>query len=228
MKQSLAIERQDMTSAEHCIQFLKLCELNWSIEVSALALRNLTDRKRTGVLYMPLTEDVVKLNKYLVGQANSIDDVLDVVSKTTMLDYSKKKKADSANEVALSLTDFERSLLKVVDRIEIRGKKGLTVPLLLSEEMIIWIDKLVKARTKFIPSKNQYLFASFGEFSHLRGSDVLRKFSQECGATKPELLTSTKLRKHIASLAQVVSLKEHELDSLATFLGHDIRVHTQF
>jgi len=29
-------------------------------------------------------------------------------------------------------------------------------------------------------------------------------------------------------MAQVVSLKEHETESLATFMGHDITVHRQF
>jgi len=57
---------------------------------------------------------------------------------------------------------------------------------------------------------------------------VLRIFSGDCGAKNPELLTSTRLGKQIVSLAQVVSLKENELDSLATFMGHDLRVHTQF
>jgi len=47
---------------------------------------------------------------------------------------------------------------------------------------------------------------------------VLRIFSGDCGAKNPELLTSTRLGKQIVSLAQVVSLKENELDSLATMI----------
>ena len=72
------------------------------------------------------------------------------------------------------------------------------------------------------------MFANATEQSHFRGSDVLRKYSVDCVAKKPHTLTSTKLRKHTASTAQVVSLKENELDSLASFLGHDLRVHTNF
>ena len=56
----------------------------------------------------------------------------------------------------------------------------------------------------------------------------MRKFATECKAKQPHLLTSTKLRKHVASLAQVLSLQPNELDSLATFMGHDLRVHTQY
>lgn len=114
------------------------------------------------------------------------------------------------------------------ERIEIRGKRGRTVPVLLTEEMTSSIDTLLIARPSFVASNNPFLFATVGEHSHFRGSDSMRKFAVDCGAKKPTLLTSTKLRKQIASLAQVVNLKDNELDSLATFLGHDLRVHTQF
>jgi len=253
VKQAEALERCDQEVAERCVEFLKLCQIKWSNEVSAVALRNITDRKRSGVLFVPLTEDVVKLNTFLNAEATSLaptvaTDVGDFmamtqvvlakvilfnrkrqgeVSKVTVDDYKKKGKAQNS-DAALSLTDFERSLLNVLERVEIRGKKGRTVPLLLTEEVVSWIDVLVAARNTFVSANNPYLFASNGEHSHLRGSDVLRKFAVDCGAKKPELLTSTRLRKQIASLAQVVSLKENELDSLATFMGHDLRVHTQF
>ena len=59
-------------------------------------------------------------------------------------------------------------------------------------------------------------------------SEILRKFARESGAEKPELLTSTALRKHIATMSQVLNLKDHELDVLADFLGHDVRVHRHF
>ena len=42
------------------------------------------------------------------------------------------------------------------------------------------------------------------------------------------MLRSTKLRKQIATLSQVLNLKENGLDILANFLGHDIRIHQEF
>ena len=221
--------------------------------MSSVALRTITDRKRSGVLFLPLTEDVMKLNTFLNVNAVSLAPPVatDVsafmamtqvvlakvilfnrkrqgeVCKITVDDYKKKGKAQNS-DAELSLTDFERTLLKVFDRVEIRGKRGRTVPLLLTDEVTSWTDTLVAARTTFINTNNPYLFASNGEHSHFRGSDALRKFSVDCGAKKPELLTSTRLRKQIASLAQVVCLNENELDSLATFMGHDLRVHTHF
>lgn len=40
--------------------------------------------------------------------------------------------------------------------------------------------------------------------------------------------TSTRLRKHIATISQVLNLQENESDQLADFLGHDIRVDRQY
>ena len=37
-----------------------------------------------------------------------------------------------------------------------------------------------------------------------------------------------KLRKHVATTAEVLGLKEHEMDMLANILGQDIRIHTEF
>jgi len=253
IKHCQALEREDTAVAESCTSFLTLCQKRWPDNVSAVALRNISDRKRTGVQCMPLTEDVVKLNHYLVAEANrltgmsevTVDDVLTLtqvvlakvilfnrkrqgeVSKIKLSDYNMKRKADNS-EIALALTDFERALLQTLERIEIRGKRGRTVPVLLTQEMTRWIDHLLTVRSTLIPETNQYLFATVGEYARFRGSDAMRKFAIECKATKPFLLTSTKLRKHVASMAQVLSLQPNELDSLATFMGHDLRVHTQY
>lgn len=40
--------------------------------MSSVALRNISDRKRSGVLFVPLTEDVVKLNSFLTAEATSL------------------------------------------------------------------------------------------------------------------------------------------------------------
>lgn len=53
-------------------------------------------------------------------------------------------------------------------------------------------------------------------------------FAQICGAKNPEYLRSTHVRKHIATLSLVLNLKNNELDQLANFLGHNIRVHRDF
>ena len=39
---------------------------------------------------------------------------------------------------------------------------------------------------------------------------------------------STKLQKYIATISEVLSLKENEVDWLARHLGHDVMVHREF
>lgn len=59
------------------------------------------------------------------------------------------------------------------------------------------------------------------------GSDSIREFVSKCGAKHADLITSTKLRKQLATLAEVLNLKENSQDILATFQGHDIRIHRE-
>ena len=47
-------------------------------------------------------------------------------------------------------------------------------------------------------------------------------------ARKPETLSSTKLRRQVATLTRVLNRNDTEQDLLADFLGHDIRVHRKF
>ena len=44
----------------------------------------------------------------------------------------------------------------------------------------------------------------------------------------PELIKSTKLRKYIATVAQIASLNENELEWLSGHLGHNMSVHREY
>lgn len=93
------------------------------------------------------------------------------------------------------------------------------------------LDLLLSLREEVgVSPENNYIFASctHGAQYSYRGSDCLRMFSNDCGANAPETLRSTKVRKHIASVSQILNLKKNELDSLAKFMGHDIRIHREF
>lgn len=151
------------------------------------------------------------------------------VSKMTRSDYESKRSADVDGPIADTLTGLEKKLCDVLKRSEIKGKRGRTVPVLFSTQAIHYIDSLLEKRAELVPDENQFLFARLTPFkTHIRGTDTMRKFASLCGAERPECLRSTKLRKHIATLSQVMNLKENELDILAKFLGHDIRVHREY
>ncbi|XP_059372850.1 uncharacterized protein LOC132110302 [Carassius carassius] len=61
-----------------------------------------------------------------------------------------------------------------------------------------------------------------------RGGECINKAACECGIKNPEALSSTRLRKHIATMSKILNLNENEADQLADFLGHDIRIHRQY
>ena len=262
--QGKSIQEADEDMIKKVKSFHELCELNWTEEISTHALRTLYEGKRNQVKALPLTEDIVRLSKYLKDESKKCKDSLTSSSTSTVEnslcwkklnemtlsriilfnrrrqgeasrikidDYQNKPKPNGQKVLLEGLSDVERELCRTLNRIEIRGKKGKTVPILLSSDMIESIDLLLKHRKDVgVVSGNRYLFArsNFGSVGHIRGSDCLRELSVQCGANEPENLRSTKLRKHIATVSQIVNLQENELDILATFMGHDIRVHRQF
>lgn len=133
------------------------------------------------------------------------------------------------NSNEFGLTKFEMELIQTYKRIEIRGKRGRHVPIILTELMTQGLETLLKLRSIFVMESNPYIFALLScSDSYIKATDVLRKFSVECGASDPTTLRSTKLRKHIATQSQVLSLAENEMDMLAGFMGHSKDVHKAF
>lgn len=70
-----------------------------------------------------------------------------------------------------------------------------------------------------------YLFANIGTVQPISGYKVLRKYACNCGAKNPNALTATRLRKHLATLCQVFSMSENDIEQLATFMGHSVGIH---
>ena len=136
--------------------------------------------------------------------------------------------------VEKSLDDIEKQMLEKYSLVHIVGKRGRIVPVLLDKEMSTAIeDYLIKYRQEslkdFILPENDFLFAcQYSQQGHLRGSDCLREIVNEADLSNPELVTSTKLRKQVATMTQVVNLPNNELDVVAQFMGHDINVHREF
>jgi len=120
-----------------------------------------------------------------------------------------------------------------LDMVEIKGKRGRKVPVLLTKEVRKAIDILVEKRSEVgVNPDNPYLFAAPGNGSlgHLRPGECIRKvvMSENLQLEKPEAVTSTRLRKYVATVSQILDLQENELDWLARHLGHDITVHREY
>ena len=238
-------------------QFFALCEHGWSREVSKHALRSLHQRKFNKPIVLPLTEDVRLLHDYL--QARSDECMHNLYQEPTILVWSElcqitltqivtfnRRRGGEAQRMLLStyraentenvsddirtcLSQLELALCREFRIVNIEGKRGRKVPVLLTVATQAQIGTLIELRSAVgVLPTNKFVFARRNSLEPLRSSDCLRRFSKECGARTPGSLTSTKLRKHIATMSQMLSLRKHELDLLATFLGHDIRVHREF
>ena len=167
---------------------------------------------------------VILFNKRRSGEA----------SRMTLNQYSSRPNwnEQTNDELKAILTPMEKSLANRLTIVEVIGKSRalVKVPILLTSDMKNAIDLLIETRNKCgVSVDNIYIFArGANSLNHSRGHDALRIFCNEINLMRPELITSTRLRKYIATVVQLFDLKETEYDWLARHLGHDIRVHRDF
>lgn len=84
------------------------------------------------------------------------------------------------------------------------GKRDRPVPILLTADVVDCIETLHKTRLACgVPVNNKYVFALIGSTGHLRFFNVLKNIATQAGMKKPYLLTTTRMRKHAATMAQV-------------------------
>ncbi|KAI9521364.1 hypothetical protein NQZ68_007679 [Dissostichus eleginoides] len=237
--------------------FQKLYTSKWSEFVPHSALNTLSGAKYNKPSTLPFTEDVQILHRHLDKSAESAICSLKEeatpqnyaelakvalaqiivfnrrrtweVSKMRLKMFNERDNAELHQDVAKGLSKTEQRLCNYFSRVEITGKRGRKVAVLLSPSMLDALSLLVSKRTECgVCSTNVFLFARPKCMSYYRGQDCLRLHASKCGAKHPEHLRSTHLRKHVATLSQVLNLKNNELDQVADFLGHDIRVHRNF
>lgn len=101
----------------------------------------------------------------------------------------------------------------------IRGKRGRGVPVLFSKDMQQHIKLLLETRSNFLDDSNLFLFGNVNTNNSITGYKIIQKHAKLCGAKNSEALTSTKLRKHLATLTQVFNMTNNDIEQLATFMG---------
>jgi len=145
--------------------------------------------------------------------------------------YTNSISEISQEEIVQALSPMETELTKSFKRIVIRGKRGRGVPVLFTPHLQKRLQYLLQLRkiVSFINKDNPYLFPlSQSPNNCVRASDVIRKFGDECGAQHPENITLTRLRKHVATVAQLLNLSEGDIEQLSTFMGHSVNVHKEY
>lgn len=145
--------------------------------------------------------------------------------------YTNSSSEISQEEVVQALSPMETELTKSFKRIVIRGKRGRGVPVLFTPHIQKRLQYLLQLRqiVSFIKKDNPYLFPLTQSSNNcVRASDVIRKFGIDSGAEHPENITSTRLRKHVATVTQILNLSEGDIEQLSTFMGHSINVHKEY
>lgn len=56
---------------------------------------------------------------------------------------------------------------------------------------------------------------------------TIEKYAKACGAKNPKALTSTRLRKHLATLTQLFNMSENDMEQLASFMSNTMSIHKQ-
>lgn len=240
--------------AEH---FDELCSIDWATKVSCRAITTLSQRKWNKPNMIPLSAEVMKVQKHMHSISTHLEQKLKdnpraedwselaqvslaqvimfnrrrsgEIERLKVVDYFKKSKSHN-DDVLQSLSKWEQELCLKLTRVEIRGKRGRKVPVLLTETFTKTLDLLMETRRKVgLSDSNPFLFARPNARTPHRGPDCLRKFAlKSSGVENPEYITSTQLRKQVATMSQVLSLKGNELDVLAGFMGHDINIHREY
>ncbi|CAH1159979.1 unnamed protein product [Phaedon cochleariae] len=234
---------------------IRLVESQWHSEVSSQAMNDLNMNKFNKITIVPLASDLKLLKEYLISRSQSSIEQLrtdcnNVPAFITLLEtiycriillnrrrpgelqrlplhLYEKVETNSSNyeEFSSVVTPTEKILLENFRRVVIKGKRGRGVPILISPDVQENIKVLLDLRKNFINPKNVYFFANVGTLQPISGYKVLRKYASNCGAKNPNALTATRLRKHLATLCQVFSMSENDIEQLATFMGHTVGIH---
>ncbi|XP_063059396.1 uncharacterized protein LOC134452758 isoform X2 [Engraulis encrasicolus] len=251
-----AMKKGERECVQNAQTFKQIYDTKWNECISSSALRTLTDAKYNAPQFLPFTDDVRKLHLYLddkqkenvrklsavVSQKNwaslakgTLAQIIlfnrrpqGEVSKMPLTAFTSRDASSMHPDVEEAPNEVEKKLCGHFQRVEIRGKCGRKVAILLTPPMVQSMELLVETRSSCFPVENQYMFGRPGTQSHFKGSDCIQIFAQHCGAKHPEWLSSTKLRKHIATMSKVLNLTDTDMDLLVQFLGHDIHVHKKF
>lgn len=145
-----------------------------------------------------------------------------------------EKTFDSVNmeECMDALTEFEKFMSAKYKRVITAGKGSKPVPILFSRKLQRFMHAILECRKthpEIVPSSNPYVFANPGSKDRwMSGPYILKKLAKDSGAKYPEHLTSTRFRKQIATILQIMTVEKDEMEQIARFMGHTQKTHEEF
>jgi hypothetical protein len=144
-------------------------------------------------------------------------------------DYKKDQRSNCAQEFENALSKTERMLTTKYKRVLNSGKGSRAVVILLPEILQNYVNILLNNKEKYIPRDNDYVFAIPGSSIPWGKGDVaIRSLAKKMNLENPHVMTSNKLRKHIATVMQILSLSKDEAKQFSQFMGHTEKTHQEF
>ncbi|TSM77406.1 Histone-lysine N-methyltransferase pr-set7 [Bagarius yarrelli] len=150
------------------------------------------------------------------------------VSQLTIKSFQERDRTNHP-EISDFLSELEKVFCADYCKILVRQKVGPLVPIILTPDMIDALMLLTEMRERCsVLKSNIFVFGQPKSNKCYRGENALRICASECDAMIPNNLTSIKISRHISTLTQFLSLKNHELEKLAKFIGHDISLQKEY
>ncbi|GLV33464.1 hypothetical protein CBL_20201, partial [Carabus blaptoides fortunei] len=152
------------------------------------------------------------------------------LQRMTLISFLRNYDTVPSSEFQKALTNSEKILYKSLKRIVIRGKRGRGVPVLFDKKTVESIELFISIRNNFDLKDNEYFFGIPGTKNPIAGYSVMRKHANFAldNQQRASLLTSTRLRKQLATITQIFKMEKNELEQLAAFMGHTEKTHAQF
>ncbi|KAB0804418.1 hypothetical protein PPYR_01388 [Photinus pyralis] len=238
-------------------KFKKLLISRWNTEISSLANKDLQEKKWNKPLLVPLVNDIKIFREEVLKMAedcvkkfvNHIDDIhtykllvqcslsllilfnrrrIGDVQYLKIQDYMRQNKS-SMKDFESALTESEKALTAKYRRIVNSGKGSRQVVILLPETLEKYINVLLEHRKKYMLEKNEYVFAiPQSKIKWGQGDVAIRYLCSKIKLEYPEAISSNKLRKHIATVTQILNLSKEDIAQFSKFMGHTEKTHADF
>lgn len=140
--------------------------------------------------------------------------------------------ASGLDDIKSTLSQTEQQLCNRLKLVHIIGKgnsSSRSVPVLLTTHAAAGVECLLKYRGEMgIDNQNPFVFARFKGLGNIDGVSSLRRIADAAQLERPELVRSTKLRKYVATVSQLLDMKSSEMKLLCQHLGHSTAVHDKY
>ena len=103
-------------------------------------------------------------------------------------------------------------------------RKRKATPVLFSLDVQKHIDLILNVRRNFVNDENKYIFAPPGSDNTIVGYRLFRKYAMLAGQ-RPDAISTTTLRKHLATIYQLFHMSNEDVEQLATFMRHRSLIH---